>query len=96
MVLQREMRRFQGMHCAMGAFVQRPAYNAIFPSFFRIFFGRSSIYLAPSGAKYCEKGFAAIGKSFGKGLGRFWKKLNFQAVIKSAASAADLITALKV
>ena len=47
------------------------------------------IYLAPSGAKYCEKGLAALGKSFGKGLGRFWKKLNFQAVIKSAASAAS-------
>ena len=58
---------------------------------FLIFFSsRFSKYLAPSGAKYCEKGLAAIGKSFGKGLGRFWKKLNFQAVIKSAASAASL------
>ena len=52
--------------------------------------------MAASAAKYREKGLAAIGKSFGKGLGRiwegfgrFWKKLNFQAVIKSAASAAS-------
>ena len=57
---------------------------------FLVFFAIFSKYLAPSGAKYCEKGLAAIGKSFGKGLGRFWKKLNFQAVIKSAASAASL------
>ena len=64
--------------------------NAIFPSFLHYFFGRFSIYLAPSGAKYCGKGLAAIRKSIGKGLGRFWKKLNFQAVIKSAASAASL------
>ena len=56
---------------------------------FLIFFRRFSMYLAPSGAKYCGKGLAAIGKSFGKVL----EKLNFQAVIKSAASAADLITA---
>ena len=55
---------------------------------FHYFFGRFSIYLAPSGAKYCEKGLAAIGKTFGKGLG----KANFQAVIKSAASAASLGT----
>ena len=53
------------------------------------FFGRFSIYLAASAAKYCEKGLAATGKSFEKGLGRFWKKLSFQAVIKSAASAAS-------
>ena len=41
--------------------------------------------MAASAAKYCEKGLAAIGKSFGKGL----EKLNLQAVIKSAASAAS-------
>ena len=36
-----------------------PGYNP----HFLYFFGRFSIYLAPSGAKYCEKGLAAIGKS---------------------------------
>ena len=41
--------------------------------FFDYFFGRFSIYLAASAAKYCEKGWAAIGKSFGKGLGRIWE-----------------------
>ena len=40
---------------------------------FLYFFGLFSIYLAPSGAKYCEKGLAAIGKSLGKGLGRIWE-----------------------
>ena len=40
---------------------------------FHYFFDRFSIYVAASAAKYCEKGLAAIGKSFGKGLGRFWK-----------------------
>ena len=83
------------------------------------FFGLFSIYLAPSGAKYCGKGLAAIGKSFGKGSGWVWKAanfemlvsgapgarnqhlgrtdggLNFQAVIKSAASAASLGTQKK-
>ena len=49
--------------------------RAIFLLFFYDFVSRFSIYLAPSGAKYCEKGLAAIGKSFGKGLGRFWKVL---------------------
>ena len=34
---------------------------------FWLFFCLFSIYLAPSGAKYCEKGLAAIGKSSGKG-----------------------------
>ena len=58
--------------------------------YFLYIFGIFSINLAASAAKYCEKGLAAIGKSFGKGLGGFWKKLNFQAVLKSAASAATL------
>ena len=53
------------------------AMKAIFPSFFHDFFGRFSIYLAPSGAKYCGKGLAAIGKSFGKGSGWVWKAANF-------------------
>ena len=53
---------------------------------FWLFFGRFSIYLAASAAKYCGKGLAAMWKSFGKVL----EKLNFQAVIKSAASASSL------
>ena len=48
------------------------AKKAIFHSFFNDFFGRFSIDLAPSGAKYCGKRLAAIGKSFGKGLARVW------------------------
>ena len=87
---------------------------------FCYFFGFFSKYLAPSGAKYCRKGLAAIGKSLGKGLERVWKlfetfcvfcacfahvlrvfcacfahvleKLNFQAVIKSAASASGSLS----
>ena len=62
--------------------------KTIFHSFFHNFFSRFSIYLAPSGAKYCEKGLAAMWKSFG-GFGKVLEKLNFQAVIKSAASAAS-------
>ena len=58
----------------MESLYKRPK-KAIFPSFFHDFFGRFSIYLAPSGAKYCEKGLAAIGKSFGKVLKSFGKVL---------------------
>ena len=47
--------------------------KAIFPSFFHDFFGRFSKYLAASAAKYCGKGLAAIGKSFGKGSERIWE-----------------------
>ena len=62
---------FEKLHAStLGTHVKK-AKKAIFG----LFFGRFSIYLAPSGAKYCEKGLAAIGKSFGKGLGRFWKVL---------------------
>ena len=68
---------------ARPALPKKGNFSLIFLYFFDLF----SKYLAPSGAKYCEKGLAAIGKGFGKVLG----KLNFQAVIKSAASAASLI-----
>ena len=33
--------------------------KTIFPLFFQLFVSLFSIYLAPSGAKYCEKGWAA-------------------------------------
>ena len=65
--------------------------KTIFHSFFHNFFSRFSIYLAPSGAKYCEKGWETPFE-----LLDFWKTrfgfLDFgkiQAVIKSAASAAS-------
>ena len=39
--------------------------KGIFPSFFYDFFGRFSIYLAPSGAKYCARGIGRFGKRQG-------------------------------
>ena len=68
-------------------------------SIFKYFFGLFSIYLAPSGAKYCEKRVGPLQKGlethFGTWethFGTFWIFgifMKFQAVIKSAASAAS-------
>ena len=71
--------------------IEKPIETGVVPSFLHDFSGRFSIYSAPSGAKYCRKGSRYCGKGSGKGLGiqQFWK-LNFQSVIKSAASAASL------
>ena len=80
--------------------------KAIFPSFFHDFFGLFSKYLAASAAKYRKKGgplqkLARGDRQTHFGTFNFWfktgfvdfllKKLNFQAVIKSAASAASPI-----
>ena len=80
-----------GSHVAVAAtaFLKNKAQKGIFSLFVSRFFSFFSISLAPSGAKYCEKGWETL-------FGTFWVFgffVKFQAVIKSAASAADLITA---
>ena len=66
----------------------------VFLHFFTIFSAVFPYIWPLAGPNIAKKGWPLLGKLW-KGFGRVLEKLNFQAVIKPAASAAGLITVWK-